>query len=90
MVSEQNGRGLATSPSSLQKRKNAWKRFVVLTVNPLDDAVVISEIKARNASEAHEMLEAGSHNLDHDIVFSEAGFENLVRAIKAVTNLPGK
>ncbi len=86
MQRSKKGSGLATAPSSLRK-KNAWKKFVVLTVNPLDDDVVISDIKARNTNEAYEILEAGSHNFDRDILFSETGFENL---LKAIQSMPGK
>ena len=87
MERSKKGSGLATAPSSLKKKKNAWKKFVVLTFNPLDDDVVISDIKARNTDEAYEIIEVGSHNLDHDVLLSEKGFENLLMAIQSASKM---
>lgn len=86
MANKQNGRGLATPPSFSNKKQNIWKKFTVLTVNPLDDEVVLWDVKARNPYEAFEKADAGSHNLDHYFVFNEIGFENLVKAIQSLTS----
>ena len=87
MARSKNGSGLATLPSSLKKRKSVWKEFVVLTISPHNDDVVISDIKARNTDEAYEIIEASSNNLESDILFSEKGFENLLEAIQRASGM---
>lgn len=77
--SEDEG-GLATA--SLPKRMNVWKRYIVLTVNALDDDAEVWEIKARNANEAYEKADAGSHNLDTNLIFTGIAFLNLADAVE--------
>ena len=78
--SDATGR-IATPLSFLSPRKNIWKSFVVLTVNALDDDVVLWEVKARSRQEAYEKADAGSHNLDTNLIFDEQGFNSFVHEI---------
>ena len=80
MTSDDSGR-IATP---LTTSKSVWKTYFVLTVNAMDDDVALWQVKARSRQEAYEKAEAGSHNLDCNIVLDEAGFRNLVEAIQLV------
>ena len=61
--------------------KNVWKAYFVLTVNALDDDVALWQVKARSQQEAYEKANAGSHNLDTNLIFDEKGFSELVHEV---------
>lgn len=77
MDSSEHEGGLATA----SYHKNIWKTYVVLTVNPLNDDVVLWEVKARSSQEAYEKADAGSHNFDTNLIFDKEDFGELVHEV---------
>jgi hypothetical protein len=78
MDSSEHLGGLATAPTLHQ---GSWKTYTILTVNPLDDAVVLWKLRARSQQEAWEKADAASHTFDTNLVFDEQRFRSLVAEV---------